>query len=132
LVESSQVAVVEKFFRLAFHGSFAETVDDLDPNVTYHVPGTHQLAGTFVGPDAVSEHVAKLLHMTSDRVDVIQWEDWLQGINNVAGVVHVRFQRERAIADTRLVYLVAVSDSNKIRRIELFFGDQAVAERFFS
>jgi ketosteroid isomerase-like protein len=132
LVDSSQVAVVEKFFGLAFHGSIAEAVADLDANVTYHVPGTHQLAGTFVGPEAVSEHVARLLHMTSDRVDVVQWEDWLMGVNNVAGVVHVRFQRERAIADTRLVYLVAVSEANKIRRIEVFFGDQAVAERFFS
>ncbi|MFZ0665420.1 MAG: hypothetical protein WAM97_06665 [Acidimicrobiales bacterium] len=131
LVNSSQVAVAEKFFSSAFNGAVADAMDALDPNVTYHVPGTHQLAGTFVGPEAVAAHVGVILRLTHDRIDVVQWEDWMMGVNNVAGLVHVRMQRERAIFDTRLLYLVSLSEANKLRRIEVFFGDQAAAERFF-
>jgi ketosteroid isomerase-like protein len=127
----TQISVAENFFQKAFHGEIADTLEVLDQNVAYHVPGKSRIAGTFVGPDAVVEHVASLLKLTATRVDIIQWEDWLAGVNSVAGVVHLRIQREGAIADTRMIYLFALTDQNKIRRIDVFFGDQAAIDRFF-
>lgn len=130
-MDQKQITIADDFFRNSFRGQFEEAKKALDPDVTYTVPGTHQLAGTFVGAEAVAEHVGALLRLTSDRVDVIQWEDWLAGINHIAGLVHLRLQRDRAIADTRFLYLVSMSAEDKIKAIQVFLSDQAAVERFF-
>lgn len=127
-----QISLVQQFFEECFHGNVAEAAKVLDPDVVYHVPGSHKLAGDFRGPEAAARHVSELRELTGDRVDVVQWEDWLVGINHIAGVVRVRMQKRSQIEQLRAVYLLAMTDDAKIRRIEIFFADQLAAERFLA
>ncbi|HXX90965.1 MAG TPA: hypothetical protein VEI83_12175 [Acidimicrobiales bacterium] len=124
-------AVAEDFFQKCFRGDISAAVELLDPKVSYRVPGSHRLAGTFEGAQAVTGHIEELLRQTHHAVDVLQWEDWMIGINNVAGLVNTRVQRGAVIDTFRAVFLVTMSRDDKIRRIEVFFGDQAEVDRFF-
>ena len=110
----NQVGTVQEFFQKCFHGSLAEAVELLDPEVTYQVPGSHQVAGTFEGPESVAEHVANLLKITCGTVDVTQWEDWLVGLDNIGAVVQMRLQKTSRIYNFRSVYLVKMSQAGKI------------------
>jgi len=123
--------VVQEFFQKCFQGDLSSAVELLDPNVTYRVPGSHRLAGTFEGPKAVTGHLEQLLIETHHTVDVLQWEDWMIGVNNLAALVDLRAQRHGAIDTVRAIFLVAMSKDDKVRRIEVFFSDQAMVERFF-
>jgi ketosteroid isomerase-like protein len=127
-----QSAVAQAFFQRLFRGDIATAVEDLDPKVTYKVPGSHQLAGTFKGPEAVAGHVQNLLRETHNTLDVIQWEDWMIGENDLAGLVRFRVQRNRAISTFRAIFLVTMSSDDKISSIEVFFDNQAEVERFFA
>lgn len=124
-------AVAQDFFEKCFRGDISSAVELLDPEVTYRVPGSHQLAGTFEDPRAVASHVGELLQQTQHSVDVLQWEDWMIGVNNLAGLVNLRVQRHGAIDTFTGIFLVTMSKDDKITRIELFFRDQAEVERFF-
>jgi ketosteroid isomerase-like protein len=128
----AQIAITQEFFQKCFYGNVADAVALLDDRVTYTVPGTHQLAGTFQGPESVAEHVGNLLKLTCGTVDVTQWEDWLTGIDHVGALVQMRVQRTGQVNRFRSVYMVTVTEENKIRTIELFFGDQSAIERFFA
>jgi ketosteroid isomerase-like protein len=125
-------AVAQDFFQKCFRGHISSAVGLLDPEVTYRVPGSHELAGTFEGPSEVASHVEKLLRMTSTTVDVLQWEDWLIGVDNLAGLVRLRLHRHGTIETIRAIFLVTMSGDAKITRIETFFADQAKVERFFN
>ena len=124
-------AIAQEFFQKCFHGDVSSAVELLDPKVTYRVPGSHRLAGTFEGPEAVAEHLEELLRETHHTVDVLQWEDWMIGVNNLAALVHLRAQRQGVIDTVRAIFLIGMSKEDKIRRIEVFFSDQAQIERFF-
>jgi len=124
-------AVAQDFFEKCFHGDVAAAAELLDPKVSFHVPGSHQLAGTFEGPQAVTEHVEELLQQTHHSVDVLQWEDWMVGVNDLAGLVKLRVQREGSIGIVRAVFLLAMSREGRIKRIELFFSNLAEVERLF-
>lgn len=125
-------AVAQDFFQLCFRGDLSAAVELLDPRVSYRVPGSHRLAGTFEGPEAVARHVEELLQLTHHTVDVLQWEDWMTGVNYLAGLVNVRVERDRAIDTLRVIFLLNLSSDNEIRRIEVFFSDQAKVERLFA
>ncbi len=127
-----QVSIAQDFFQKCFHGDLTEAVKLLDPKVRYHVPGSHEAAGTFEGPESVAEHVSNLLKITCGTVDVTQWEDWLVGIDNVAALVQMRVQRTSRVFNFRSVYIVELSPEDKIRRIDLFFDDEAAVDRIFS
>jgi len=127
-----QVSIAQDFFQKCFHGDLADAVKLLDPGVRYHVPGSHEAAGTFEGPESVAEHVSNLLKLTCGTVDVTQWEDWLVGIDNVAALVQMRVQRTSRVFNFRSVYVVELSPDDKIRRIDLFFDDEAAVDRIFS
>jgi uncharacterized protein len=127
-----QVSIAQDFFQKCFHGDLAEAVKLVDPNVRYHVPGAHQAAGTFEGPESVAEHVSNLLKLTCGTVDVTQWEDWMVGIDNIAALVQMRVQRDSRVHNFRSVYIVQMSPEDKIRKIDLFFDDEAAVDRFFS
>ena len=131
MTSDSASAVAQDFFQKCFRGDISSAVELLDPKVTYRVPGSHRLAGTFEGPEAVAGHVRELLSETRHTVDVLQWEDWMVGVNNLAALVDMRVQRHGAIDTIRAIFLIAMSLDDKIRRIEVFFGDQAQVERFF-
>jgi len=124
-------AVAQDFFQRCFRGHVSSAVELLDPRVTYRVPGSHELAGTFEGPQEVASHVERFLRMTSSPVDVLQWEDWMIGVNNLAGLVKVRAQRQGMVETIRAIFLVTMSAHATISGVELFFDDQARVERFF-
>jgi ketosteroid isomerase-like protein len=124
-------AVAQDFFQKCFRGEISAAIEVLDPKVTYRVPGGHRLAGTFEGPQAVARHVEELLRQTHHTVDVLQWEDWMIGLNTLAGLVRMRAQRRGVIDTFRAIFLVAMSNDGKIKQIEVFFSDQSEVERFF-
>jgi len=128
----NQIAVAQEFFDNAFHGKIPEAVEHVDPDATYHVPGANPMAGEFKGPEAIAGHVGDLLRITKNRVDVIQWEDWLEGFNHLGALVHMRMQRDGSVVDIRSIYLLTMSEEEKIRRIEVFFSDQAAVDRFLA
>ncbi len=53
------------------------------------------------------------------------------GVNNLAGLVNMRAQRHRSIDTFRAIFLITMSEDDKIMRIEVFFSNQAEVERFF-
>lgn len=132
MASDTRIATTQEFFQRSFQGDASAAVELLDENVTYHVPGSHQLAGQFEGREAVAQHLGTLHRVTSGTVDVLQWEDWMLGVNHVAVLGHMSVQHRGAVHPFRAIFLVTIAEDSKIRRIEVFFADQAAAERFFS
>jgi ketosteroid isomerase-like protein len=127
----SHKAAAQDFFQKCFRGDLSSASEHLDPRVIYRVPGSHRLAGVFEGPEAVTRHVEELLRETHHTVDVLQWEDWMVGVNHLAALITLSARRQRVIGTFRAVFLVAVSDHDTIERIDVFFADQQEVERFF-
>ncbi|HEY1650961.1 MAG TPA: nuclear transport factor 2 family protein [Acidimicrobiales bacterium] len=131
----SRVTVAEDFFQKFFGGDVAAAGDLLDPDVVDVVPGTHASAGVFRGVKAVAAHLSTFLRLTEDPIDVLQWEDWMAGVDNVAGLAKIHLQREGQQHEFRVIFLVSVTEDDgrqRISRIESFFSDQAALDRFFS
>lgn len=122
-------SVVQEFLQKCFEGAIGEAVELLDPEVTYHVPGSNSQAGHFKGAQAVAQHISALLALTEHTVNVLQWEDWMLGVNYVAVLIHLRVQRIGEIHTFRTIYLAGMSREDKIRSVEIFFDDQAAADR---
>ena len=132
MTSDTRIAAAQEFFQRSFRGEVSSAIEFLDEKVSYHVPGVHQLSGDFEGPEAVAQHLGRLLQLTSRTVNVLQWEDWMLGVNHVAALTHIRVQLPGAVHSFRAVFVVTIADDAKIRRIEMFFADEAAAERFFS
>lgn len=124
--------VAQDFFAKCFGGDVAAAAALLDPEVTYRVPGTSRIAGTFKGPQAVIEHVHELMAMTDNTVNVVQWVDWMIGVNHLAGLVDFGLQRGASLNRVRAILLVEMSAEDLIRHIEVFFSNQANVDRFFA
>ncbi len=132
MTSDMRIAAAQEFFQRSIQGEVSSALELLDKNISFHVPGSHQLSGHFEGPEAVAQHLGKLLQLTNRTVNVLQWEDWMAGLNHVAALAHISVQRPGAVLTLRAVYLIETTDDAKIRRIEMFFDDQAAVERFFS
>ncbi len=131
----SRVTVAADFFQKLFGGNVDAACELLDPQVVDVVPGTHAPSGTFRGARAVAAHLSTFLRLTDDPIDVLQWEDWMAGVDNVAGLAKIHLQREGQEHDFRVIFLVSVTErdgQDRISRIESFYSDQAAFDRFFS
>lgn len=131
----SRIEVAEDFFQKLFAGNVAAASDLLDPQVVDVVPGMHPPAGVFQGAQAVTAHLSTFLRLTEDPIDLLKWEDWLAGVDNVAGLANIHLQREGQQHDFRVIFLVTVTGDDGrylISRIESFYSDQAAFDRFFS
>jgi ketosteroid isomerase-like protein len=131
----SRVTVVQEFFQKFFGGNVSAACDLLDPQVVDLVPGTHAASGVFRGAQAVAAHLSTFLRLTEDPIDVLQWEDWMAGVDNVAGLAKIHLQRLGQQHDFRVIFLVAVTEHHghqRISRIESFYSDPAAFDRFFS
>ena len=131
----SRVTVAVEFFRKFFGGDVPAACQLLDPGVVEVVPGTHAPSGVFRGADAVAAHLSTFLRLTEDPIDVLKWEDWMAGVDNVAGLATIHLQREGQQHDFRVIFLVSVDEHggrDRITRIESFYSDQAAFDRFFS
>jgi ketosteroid isomerase-like protein len=131
----ARIAVAEDFFQKYFGGDVAAACDLLDPQVMFLLPGRRPPSGAFKGAQAVAEHLRDFLELTEDPIDVLKWEDWMAGVDNVAGLATIHLQREGQQHDFRVILLVSVALDDgvgRITRIEAFFSDQAAFDRFFS
>jgi ketosteroid isomerase-like protein len=134
-MQDPRVRVAADFFQKIFAGNVSAASDLLDPQVVDVVPGQSAPAGVFQGVKAVAKHLSTFLQLTEDPIDVLKWEDWLAGIDNVAGLAKIHLQREGQQHDFRVIFLVSVTEINglhRISRIESFYSDQAAFDRFFS
>jgi ketosteroid isomerase-like protein len=134
VMPDSRVTVAQNFFQKFFRGDVPAACELLDPQVVAVVPGTHARSGVFQGVQAVAAHLSTFLQLTEDPIDVLEWEDWMAGVDNVAGLAKIHLQREGQQHDFRVIFLVSVTDDGRkrITRIESFFSDQAAFDRFFS
>ena len=131
----SRITVAEDFFQKLFGGNVSAACQLLDPQVVDVVPGTHAPSGVFEGVQAVAEHLSTFLRLSEDPIDLLQWEDWMAGVDNVAGLAKIHLQREGQQHDFRVIFLISVTGGDglhRISRIESFFSDQAAFDRFFS
>jgi ketosteroid isomerase-like protein len=131
----SRVTVAQDFFQKFFGGDVSAACDLLDPHVVDVVPGEHAPSGVFQGARAVAAHLSTFLRLTEDPIDVLKWEDWMAGVDNVAALAKIHLQREGQQHDFRVIFLVALTEHDgglRISRIESFYSDQAAFDRFFS
>jgi ketosteroid isomerase-like protein len=128
MVNDSRIAAAQQFFEKAFRGEVSSAIELLDEEVSFQIGGSHRAAGHLEGREAVAQHLGALLGLTQRTFDVLQWEDWMAGTNHVAALAHLSVQPPGAILDFMSVYLIEVTDDAKIRRIEMFFDDQAAVE----
>jgi ketosteroid isomerase-like protein len=130
-----RVSVARDFFQKFFGGNVPAACDLLDPQVVDVVPGTHPPAGVFEGAQAVAAHLSTFLRLTEDPIDVLQWEDWMAGVDYVAGLARIHLQRAGQQHEFHVIFLLTVTEvdgGHRISRIESFYSDQAAFERFFS
>jgi ketosteroid isomerase-like protein len=130
-----RVMVAEEFFQRLFAGDVSAASDLLDPQVVEVVPGIHPGSGVFQGAHDVAAHLSLFLRLVEDPVDVLQWADWMAGVDNVAGLAKIHLQREGQQHNFRVIFLLSVTDNDgqhRISRIESFFSDQSALDRFFS
>jgi ketosteroid isomerase-like protein len=134
-MSDSRVRVAADFFQKFFGGDVSAACDLLDPQVVDVVAGRHAPSGVFQGAQAVAAHLSTFLRLTEDSIDVLKWEDWLAGIDNVAVLAKIHLQRQGQQHDFRVIFLVSVTGGagpHRISRIESFYSDQAAFDRFFS
>ena len=131
----SRITVAQEFFQKLFAGNVAAASELLDPQVIDVVPGSHPPSGVFQGVHAVAAHLSSFLQLTEDPIDLLEWEDWMAGVDYVAALASIHLQRAGQQHDFRVIFLVSVTDGSgpqRISRIESFYSDQAAFERFFS
>ena len=128
MVNDSRIAAAQEFFQRLFRGEVSSAIELLDEEVNFQIGGSHQAAGHFEGRDAVAQHLRALLGLTQRTFDVLQWEDWMAGSDHVAALAHLSVQPPGALLNFRTVYLIEMTDDAKIRRIQMFFDDQAAVE----
>jgi ketosteroid isomerase-like protein len=132
-VTDDQLSLVQRFLQLLLKGDVDQSTKLLAPDATYHIPGSHYPAGTFVGARAVAGHLQEFFEFTNHTVDLLKWEDWMVGANSIAAVVQMRFERAGAAWQLRVIYLVKLRPDNAtITSVELFFANADVAERLLS
>jgi len=124
------IAPVQDFLEKALRGEVDEATKLLAPDVSFQLLGTHFRATGYKGPQQVAQHLAEVLRITGHTLNVLQWEDWMLGVDNIAALVHIRAQRHSAVLTTRVIYLVGMSEDDKIRRVEVFFSDPAAVDQF--
>jgi len=132
MAEDSRVRIAQEFFQQYFGGDVARARELLDEQAVYRVPGAHRPAGEFVGADAVAGHLRQFRALIADPVDVLQWEDWMAGVDYVSGLASIHLQREGMELDFELVVVVRVTDAGKIREILAFYNDEADLDRLFA
>ncbi len=130
-MSDDKLTLAQDFFQAYFDGRVADAVALLEPNAEVHLPGRSTISGDFVGPDAVAEHLKKFLEMTENPINVLGYDDWLIGSVYIGGIVRLELQRPGRLGQFRILYLVIVSANLKIARIDVFYDNPDVFERFF-
>jgi uncharacterized protein len=131
MAEDSRIRVAQEFFQRYLGGDVTRASALLDDQVVYHVPGSHRPAGVFTGAEAVVNHIRDLLALIESPIDVLQWQDWMAGVDYVAGLASIHLQRKGVNVGLRIVWVLRVEEG-KIREIEAFYNDEAAIDRLFA
>ena len=103
----------------------------MHPDVVLHVPGTHPLSGSHLGPDAVIGFVLRSRSLTRDG-EHIELHDVLAGDRYVGVYCSVRAERDgRAPLSNRTVHLVRV-EAGRVAEIWLHNFDDLAVNEFWS
>jgi hypothetical protein len=117
-------------------GIMTNNADDvlplLAPDVAYTVPGHSPLAGVYHGPTEVHEHIDKLFRITSGRVEVLKWVDWLVGLTHIAALQLAQAQGGGVVYRNHHVFLIETDRNDLLTDIRLLFEDQEGADGFFT
>jgi ketosteroid isomerase-like protein len=109
-----------------------DVVHVLSPDVAYTVPGHNRFAGTFHGPDAVRQHIVELIDFSHGTFEVLKWVDWMVGETHVTALQYAQAQTEGVIYRGHHIYLLGFDQDDLLTTINVFFEDQAAADRFFA
>jgi ketosteroid isomerase-like protein len=112
-MSDTRVTVAQDFFKRFFGGNVSAACDFLDPQVVEVVPGRQLPSGVFKGVEAVAEHVSTFLQLTESPIDVLKWEDWMVGVDNIAGLAKTHLQREGQQHDFRVIFLATVTQDDQ-------------------
>jgi len=132
MTEDSRIRIAQEFFQRYIGGDAARARELLDEDVVYHVPGSHKPAGEYVGVSSVIDHFRDFRALIESPVDVLQWEDWMAGVDYVAGLASIHVQRAGMELNFRMVMVVRVTEEGKIREIEAFNDHQGDFDRLFA
>ena len=81
------------FVSEVFGGDVSAACELLDPQVVDAVPGTRAVSGGFKAFRLCGVPL-NLFRLTEDPIDVPEWEDWMTGVDNVAGLAKIHMQHE--------------------------------------
>jgi len=109
-----------------------EVLDLLAPDVVYTVPGHSPLAGVFHGPAEVHKHIDKLFRVTSGRVEILKWVDWLVGLSHVAAMQLAQAQGGGVVYRNHHLFVVETDRHDLLTDIRVLFEDQDGADVFFT
>jgi ketosteroid isomerase-like protein len=129
--ESTRLQTAQRFLLNIGHPNVDEAIAALSPSVAYRVPGTHRLAGTFTGREAVTRHLVELVEGTLGTFDAVKWDDWLEGSLHVAALAQIHAQKEGRLFSGRVLFLVKFDSSNLIDNVEVFVEDEQSFSYFF-
>ena len=122
--------------RRFFLGYSREHVDDavklLSPHVVYSVPGHNRISGVFHGPEEVRQHIVKLIDFSRGTFEVLKWLDWMVGESHITTLQFAQAQSDGRIYRGHHIYLLEFDPDDLLSVINVFFEDQAAADRFFA
>ena len=127
----TRLGIAQSFVLHLGHLDVEQIIRLLSPTVTYRVPGSHTLAGTFHGPDDVTRHLMALADRTRGTFDAFKWEDWMVGQDYVSILADLHMQVERRAFSGRAIFLVGFDPGDRIASLSVFFEDLHAVERVF-
>ena len=130
--EPQRLVNAKRFFMSYSSSRIDEAVRLLSPNVVYTVPGSSPMAGVFHGPDEVKRHMGKLIEVSRGTFEVLKWIDWMVGDLHITALQYAQAQNRGGIYRGHHIYLLESDPDDLLSKIEVFFQDQAAADRFFS
>jgi ketosteroid isomerase-like protein len=128
---AARLSIAQAFVLHLGHRDVEQVTELMSPTVTYRVPGSYPLAGTFHGPDEVTRHLMALAERTRGTFDAFKWEDWMVGQDYVSILADIRMQIDRRIFSGRVIFLVGFDNVDKISTLSVFYEDMHAIERFF-
>ena len=128
---AARLGIAQEFVLHLGHRDADQIIRLLSPTVTYRVPGSHTLAGTFHGPDDVTRHLMALADRTRGTFDAFKWEDWMVGQDYVSILADLHMQVDRRVFSGRAIFLVGFDAGDRIASLSVFAEDLHAVERVF-
>jgi ketosteroid isomerase-like protein len=130
--EPARLVNVRRFLMGITANKSDDVLSLLAPDVVYTVPGHSPLAGVFHGPAEVHEHIDKLFRVTSGRVEILKWVDWLVGLSHVAAMQLAQAQGGGVVYRNHHLFVVETDRHDLLTDIRVLFEDQDGADVFFA